>query len=737
MKKITKALVLALCVALAVCAFAVVSSAEEEEVEAEVPVFTVTSSGYSGAAGTFEGELISALNSGAPAIVKFESDGAFAGQWTIDNENADVIIDLNGHKLDMWASGSANKGLLVTAHGARITICDTSENGGGTINTNMPLFWIGTYIGRHTCGLTANPAVIGLDNVTVNYSGEGSGYGACPIEVEDLCVDLDINNCEFNSPNAGFIHIETNMSDYKHAFNFDVKNTEINAAAYVVRFDQGSWETMRAYYQVQNKVWNFENCTITTEGRDDVYPFVYPSWGDSIENYFNYITSHHYYLDDAGKTSGTGKGAVAPTVENLPLLNLNNCTVSTKADGLVYSAGLNFAVININGGDYKINTDGEVVNGENFINRNGQAQYFQAVNVAAYGDASDARNLRYPTFNFDPKAVESTAFIGISSPCYKNNRSYTYEKLGIYDTVAVTEGTWTLKDRACSLNVLYNLSLTDVLSINLAIPTKGDDKVDVKKVMNVNGSTIGSTGSMKFSTDGTNEYKVFQIKNINILSLTEVKSFIVVEKTYWQQTVVRVSVLDYIKAILTGDYNATEKELARSILAYALEAEKVAAEVDTEAVAELTEVLNNSGLTAPEAVTEFAGAKLDAELADTPLYGAAIDFSGNAPKLILALDEALAEDYVITVSYTGNRTAVNTKDYTFAAGTTQVTLSGISAFDFGNDLTITIDETDYVFNLAAILNRLMAADANYTGFANALYNYVNAAKAYQAVAPQY
>ena len=61
----------------------------------------------------------------------------------------------------------------------------------------------------------------------------------------------------------------------------------------------------------------------------------------------------------------------------------------------------------------------------------------------------------------------------------------------------------------------------------------------------------------------------------------------------------------------------------------------------------------------------------------------------------------------------------------------------MSAFDFNNDITITIDETDYVFNVAALLNRLMAGDASYTGFANALYNYVNAAKAYQAVSPDY
>lgn len=778
MKKITKALVLALCLALAVCAFAVVSSAEAPAGS----TVEVTVDGNTTYYNDFDSAWAAARAGESAAVVKLIGDAGYVGCNDVDDgTNAeDITLDLNGHTLTVNKWGNINEAFRVITHGSKFKICDTSVNGGGEIVTAVRLLTIGAYDASFTVcpyyetiqytsktnnqagydeegnpkkydpakkfvSTNDNHADIDIDNVTITCNDAKTGdEGRAVIWAFNLCADIDITNSTINAPNVGMILIEENMTMKNnttgkhscHALYIDVANTKINVNTFVVELEQNDGTSAVNLYTQENMTWNFSNCDITSNGEGNGYVFFYDVEWYNVMN--NFIPSYGYLTKDANKlTNGSGKtGEVAPS-KYAPHIYLYNCTLDTKGDGLVgVRIGKDNPVnVYIAGGSYRIDTDAEAegatVNGDNFIRRpEGVAQSYQRVLLSPYADKEGVVN---PEFNFDPSAVTNTVYGGIYAATTKKETKTSYEI-----TIAKTASTYSVEkvDKMYKLvvsynfdaNLLYNLSLSDKLSINLAVPSS-----IVKQVKNATtGTTIGSSSSMTFTnTDGV-EYKVFQFKNISVLSVTDAYSFIVVNKTSLAEQVVQISILDYAKAVLAGEeYDTTEKELARSIIAYALEAEKLA-DPESADVATLTAALAVADVDAPATLTEFADAKLDDELADTPLYGAAIDFSGDSPALVLVLDEALEEDYTITVSYTGNRKAVNTKDYTFAAGATQVTLSGISAFDFGNDITITIDETDYVFNLAALLNRLMAADAEYTGFANALYNYVNAAKAYQA-----
>ena len=726
MKKIIKALVFALSVAILVCVFAIVASAER------ATVYTVTSDGYNGAAGTFEGELISAMNSGAPAIVRLETDARFAGMLSI-TAGADVTIDLNGHTLTMWSSGNANKGFLFESHGTQFAICDMSAAGGGTIETNEPVVMMKQPWVNQACDDVGNFTHVVFDNVTVNYTGAGAGYMNCPIEVEDLCVELDIKSCVFNSPEAGFIHIETNMSQLRHAFDFDVRNTVINVAAYVVRFDQYTSTHMVNYYLIEGKRWNFENCTITTDGLDSTYPFMYPNWG-TASTYWNYLPSHHIFVRDPTSFDGWGVGEVVPNADNVPVLNLNNCTVSTKADGLASSPAFNPSVININGGTYKINTDGEA-DGEKFITRGEEVQMFQKVTLGTYDDGD---SLCYPSFNFDPSAVQSTVFGGLyNANCMKEGKTYTIKRDPLRYVVAEktvgVDTMWVLEDRVFVEGLLYNLSLSNKMSINLAIPKGTWDGITVS----VNGELLEGAD---VDVGGTAYYAVV-FDGLDIVSATKEYEFVITEQVNNDGVMidgaakrVKLSVLGYANAILAGNHTAVEKELARAIIAYALAAEEYL-ETDDDAYLTLIDAydaaLEVDGVVAPALLDSFDGAVDTSALGATALSGVAINFGANAPAFVLSLDDGV-DSLAVKVKYLSEKGGFVVKNYTLTAENKQIRLNAMKAYDFDNDITVTVGGNSYVFNLATVLNKLIEDDgAIYKNFANALYYYVKAAEAYQ------
>ena len=282
--------------------------------------------------------------------------------------------------------------------------------------------------------------------------------------------------------------------------------------------------------------------------------------------------------------------------------------------------------------------------------------------------------------------------------------------------------------------LIYNLSLENDMSINLAIPAEfvGDGLVESITVE-------GSGAPLPFediTVEGKN-YRMVTFSSVNVMNADKAVVFNITEGTYGKTQKVALSPLGYgLKLLLSDAENAIEKELARSILAYILAAQRYFGG-DSGTITAIEAAL--SGTSSPEEKTSFGESIDTTALGQTALYGASISFINSTPAFIIELDEG-GQETTITVSYKNHKDNTVRRSYVLNETNRQARILNMKIADFGNELTIRVGNRDYKYNLATYLNAFVnhgesaAEKALSREFANAIYNYVQTAKAYKIFA---
>lgn len=278
--------------------------------------------------------------------------------------------------------------------------------------------------------------------------------------------------------------------------------------------------------------------------------------------------------------------------------------------------------------------------------------------------------------------------------------------------------------------ILYNLSLENDMRINLAIPAEyvGDGLVES---VTVEGTDTPLRG--RFQTLNDKEYYLVTCPAISVLHATEAVRFEIRESTYGMKEVISISPVGYARKLLLETEDAVERELARSILAYILGAERYF-DGDAERIAELEAAL--SGTEAPAEKDSFGESLDTSALSKTALDAACIEFGGSTPAFVILLDKS-APETEIEVSYITGNSAYVKKSFKLSQTNNKARIIGMKISDFDALLTITIGGEDYKYNLVTFFNQFVkqgifaSERAKNKAFANAIWDYVQAANAYK------
>ena len=182
---------------------------------------------------------------------------------------------------------------------------------------------------------------------------------------------------------------------------------------------------------------------------------------------------------------------------------------------------------------------------------------------------------------------------------------------------------------------------------------------------------------------------------------------------------ISISVLDYAKALFALDDSALmagEKTLMADALVYANAAAKL---IDKAEDAEITALLN-ANASYKSTLKTFNGVKKDMSSVSDGFISASLDLTSQ-PKFVFTI----AEGAKVNVSYTnfwGTRVTKTQDD----AVDGKIVIDDMRIFDFANEFTLTVGEKSATYSL-----KDYAADTNVKDLCNALYTYIETAKAFK------
>ena len=237
----------------------------------------------------------------------------------------------------------------------------------------------------------------------------------------------------------------------------------------------------------------------------------------------------------------------------------------------------------------------------------------------------------------------------------------------------------------------YNLE-ANVTGIKTGVTFNTDFKVNIYIPFEYSGKVTLADGSALFKYKDANGNEYLRLKDAIEIECDEVTDEIVFNLTvkdtiagvtYTLEETLTVSILDYAKEVLSGDYTDAEKVLVYYALNYANEASKYFGGSENATVAEtLTAYAQyrdkytvNKNYAYPELETE--------ENYAPALESVALNLTSN-PDFVLTLKEGVAG--TVTVAY-GAKTAT----YTVAAdGARVITLEDVGVFALGENVTVTV-----------------------------------------------
>ena len=288
-------------------------------------------------------------------------------------------------------------------------------------------------------------------------------------------------------------------------------------------------------------------------------------------------------------------------------------------------------------------------------------------------------------------------------------------------TVAVAEagktytGTFELTAKEVSVSgVKYNLTLASEIAINVAVPA---DVLNYLSVV-VDGKTFTKENATLI-TIGEEEYYVITYAGITATDTVGTVEFAIVGGEGVTPANVVTSVAAYANKLMTKGANDVEKELGRALLVYTLEAYKALDAENTAAI----EALTAYAAAVPE--DESFMAEDTAALA-AYFEGAFLRLESTPGIVFVAKEAAIGKTFTFT--YVDENLELVSEEVTFTAEKLEYELE-MKVYNLDQNITFTVDGSDTAlsYNLDTYLASL--AETN-NAFAQAIYRYVNAAKAY-------
>ena len=187
---------------------------------------------------------------------------------------------------------------------------------------------------------------------------------------------------------------------------------------------------------------------------------------------------------------------------------------------------------------------------------------------------------------------------------------------------------------------------------------------------------------------------------------------------------ISVSVLDYAKALFALDDSAlmsNEKKLMADALVYANAAAKL---IDKAENAEITALLNANETYKSDLLT-FNGEAKDMTSVSDGFVSASLDLTSQ-PRFIFTIKSGAK----VSVSYT-NFWGVKVTKTEADAVDGKIVIDDMRIFDFANEFTLTVGEKRTTYSLADY-----AANTDVQELCNALYTYIETAKAFKAANPK-
>ena len=253
--------------------------------------------------------------------------------------------------------------------------------------------------------------------------------------------------------------------------------------------------------------------------------------------------------------------------------------------------------------------------------------------------------------------------------------------------------------------LLYNLSLYSDFAINFYVPVVADYTL---KGITFAGEALDITKTVTF--DGVKYVQVAAGRNVTEVGVAaEFVVTVEVDGIEAKETIA-LSIIDYAKAVIEGNYDAEMKDLMKYIIKYAAAANEYFDTPDENVSSMVTEIGGEE-----KNYVAMTGEQSDAIA--TVFSGAAVDLSGNAP----------AFKFTVKADYEGTVT-VNGVEYNVKGGDV-IVLDNVKAYDFLADITIVAGETTATFNYgfyAASMYETNADDAELLALIDALYEYATA-----------
>ena len=288
-------------------------------------------------------------------------------------------------------------------------------------------------------------------------------------------------------------------------------------------------------------------------------------------------------------------------------------------------------------------------------------------------------------------------------------------------TVAVAEagktytGTFELTAKEVSVSgIKYNLTLASEIAINVAVPA---DVLNYLSVV-VDGKTFTKENATPV-TIGEAEYYVITYTGITATDTVGTVEFAIVGGEGVTPANVVTSVAAYANKLMTKGANDTEKELGRALIVYTLEAYKALDAENTAAIDALTAYA--------AAVPEDESFMAEDTAALAAYFEGAFLRLESTPGIVFVAKEA-AIGKTFTFTYVDENLELVSEEVTFTAEKLEYELE-MKVYNLDQDITFTVDGSDTAlsYNLDTYLASLATSN---NAFAQAIYRYVNAAKAY-------
>ena len=272
----------------------------------------------------------------------------------------------------------------------------------------------------------------------------------------------------------------------------------------------------------------------------------------------------------------------------------------------------------------------------------------------------------------------------------------------------------TLKEVVVS-GVKYNLTLASEIAVNVAIPA------DVLNYLTVVvGENTFTKENATLITIGEESYYVVSYTGITAVDTVDNVVFALSAEGATAQNV-EVSVAAYAETLMNKGATDVEKELGRALIVYTLEAYRALDAESTDAIEALTEI-------GAEAKADATFAAQDTSMLARVFKGAYLRLEGT-PGIVFEVSDTMS---LVTVSFTYVDENLETVTETVTLNSTNPTYElEMKVYNLDQNITVSIDgqPLELSYNLDTYLASL-ATENN--AFAQAIYHYVAAAKAYVA-----